>query len=216
MKQYEDSAGEIVKRIVESDDDMDFDKDILDIGQDDTYHQIGGDANPWVWGGTWYNDERKDLVHFPGIDQSTNKEVDYRDIEVPASVIAKVTARVHDPWLDSDEAKEDPQWHRRMVFSEEMEMDRLFDLYKIQKADFINKRKQHKFYRHSVGPSLPYEWREYELKNPTGLPDDVWDSMPIPNKIDELCQYFGWEEYSDSSFELNQKEAEALLGRHNI
>jgi hypothetical protein len=215
MKQYEDSAGEIVKRIVESDDDMDFDKDILDMGQDDTWHQISGDANPWVWGGTWYNEQRKEIIHFEGIDQSENREVDYRDIEVPEAVVAKVKAKVHDPYLDTDEAKEDPAWLKRMLFSEEMEMDRLFDQYKIAKADFINKRKQHTFQRVHVDEQLPYHWRRYENKCPTGLADETWEQMSMANKVDELCQYFGWREYS-SSFELNQKEAEALLGPHNI
>jgi hypothetical protein len=216
MKRYEDSAREIVRRVVEDGDDFSVDlKDVEDLGQDDQWYQIGGDANPWIWGGSWYNPERKELIHFEGIDQSQNREVDYQDIEVPQNVVVKVTAKVHDPYLDTDEAKEDPKWHHDMLFREEMEMDRLFDQYKIAKADFINKRKQHTFQRVHIDEQLPYQWRRYENECPTGLPDEVWAEMSVPNKIDELCQYFGWGDYS-SAFDMNEKEAQALLGSHNI
>lgn len=195
MKQFAHVATEIVRRITEADDD-DFDlKDVMDVGQEDYWQQIDGDANPWVYGGSWYNPARSTIIHFDGIEYDKDMEPD--DVPVPQQMLVKLPPEQED-WREN---------HGR---------DKTIRDYQYARAEFLNARKQRTFWEIDVrGDMLPNHWIKYEDHSPTGMTDEDWQRMNLPQKLIELGRYFGFDEIG-GQFKLNYKEAQRMLGAKNI
>lgn len=195
MKQFAKSAAEIVRRhLTEEEDDFDV-KDVTDHGQDDYWTQIGGDANPWVWGGEWYNSHLDQAVYFPGIDYDAEQEIDSDDVEVPAKAMVKINA-----------------------IADENERYNVIERYKIARAEFENLRLKHTFWlianpEHNLSFWLERKTNSY--RNPNNLPEEVWDAMPAVNKLLEIGHYIGIYEIG-SELKMNYLEAQAMLGSNKI
>jgi hypothetical protein len=226
MKQYEQPAKEIVAQIVEdlNDDTFDDVSEPKDIYADDPdfWTQFDGDfGNPWVWGGSWYNEAKNKIVHFEGLDNMDESEQDIEpdDVEVPEGVIARAKAKVHDPYLDTDEAKEDPEWHRRMVFAEEMEAEQIIEKYKLSRSEFLNARKSRTFWTIDVADA-EYLIAEYEDKVLAQFDEETAkrykETWPPQAKIMEIVTHFVGLNNLASSFKMTYQEARQLLGAHNI
>lgn len=193
MKQFAAAAAEIVRRTVEAVEDEDFEvKDVSDVGQEDYWHQIAGDASPWVWGGSWYNPDKKEIIHFNGIDYEGG-EVDYKDIEVPAQVLAKLPP-------------EQPDWR------ENKERDAIIDNYRIARAEFLNNRKQYSFWKIDADRDVLPSWLQ-RYDNPNHY--EQWDQLSLPQKLIEIGEYIGMNEIG-SEFKMNYQQAQALLGSNNV
>jgi len=192
MSQFTIGAQQLVRDLLEMDDD-DIDVKALDEPSPDGYWiQIGGDANPWIWGGTWFNPAKRQLLHFGGIDQEGG-DVDYHDVEVPPEMLAKLPP-------------EQPDWQ------DNVERDRIIDNYKIAKAELMTNQMKRPFYLmgHIPMDQLPSHWRRYENECPTGIDQEVWQEMPIEAKMDELASYFGWGDYGEE-FKMSYYQAKKFL-----
>jgi hypothetical protein len=200
MKRFEIPASVLVQRIIEGiDDEEDFgDEDLKymsELDPEGTWEQIAGDANPWIWGGSWFNPAKNEIIHFDGIEY--DKDIEPEDVEIPATMLAKLPP-------------EQPDWQ------DNIDRDRLIDHYRIARAEFLNNRKPRKFWRIPVhGDQLPPHWQRYEAQSPTGIEDEQWQQMNLPTKLIELGGYFGMSEIGDE-FEMSYKEAQTRLGKHNI
>lgn len=200
MKSFQEPAAAIVRRLAEDIDDEDFGddiKDVIEIGQEDHWQQVEGDANPWVWGGTWYNPAENSLLHFDGIDQDGVKEIEDTDVEVPEQIMAKIKAKVHDPYLDTDEAKEDPAWLQRMLRHEENEIELMANRYQVARAEFLNNRLQHKFWLIHVCPPDDWILRHYTDRVKAQFDEETqaqFDAWPVYLKLIEIGRYIGFNE----------------------
>jgi hypothetical protein len=201
MKSFVASATEIVRRILERiDDKEDYTshiKDVMDLGQDDYWSQIDGDANPWVWGGSWYNPGKNEVVHFEGTDYE-GSEIDWQDIEVPAQVLAKLPPEQKD-------------WR------ENAERDKIIEQYKIARTAFLNNRKQYDFWRFHVAPAGDFLYRQYADKVAAagGISLKEFEKWSLPNRWIEIGRYIGFHEIADR-FKMNYQEAQAFLGANNV
>lgn len=201
MKRFTAAALEIVRRIVEGTQDEDFTddvKDVMDLGQDDYWQQIDGDANPWLYGGSWFNPGQKRLIHFEGIEM--DKDVEPDDVEIPATMLAKLPPEQED-WREN---------HER---------DKIIRDYQYARAAFLNARKPRTFWTIPADAdylgAYGHGWDKYEKHCPTGISDEDWQRLPLINKVLELGRYFGMENIGDQ-FKMNYKEVQALLGPKSI
>ncbi len=207
-----DGVPEILAAILSEDDDEAKEVYHPDADYPGDWTQVGGDyGNPWVYGGDWFNIHKKSLLHFAGIEQ--DREVDYRKIPVPEHAMAKLKARIHDPYLDTDEAKEDPAWLKRMLDSEEREIDRIVDNYRVAKAALIEDHKGRQFYLLDVPETLPsyLQSREEAVMSFVGMTPEQWAELPVEQKLIEFGSYMGFHEIG-SELTMNKVEAQKLLG----
>lgn len=218
MKSFEKPALEMVQRIIEEiDDDEDFGDDIKDVselGQENFWYQVAGDANPWEWGGSWFNPAENEIIHFDGIDQDGTKEIDSDKVEVPPQVTAKIYSKLHDPYLDTPECQEDPAHYKWMKDREDNEIYQMTEQYKIARAEFLNNRLKHRFYRIHVVDESDYIFRQYNDKVKAQFDPETaerYDSWPVAAKLIEIGQYIGFHEIGDQ-IEMSYQEAKALLG----
>lgn len=193
MNEFILPAQQIVRDIVEDEDDFDM-KEVSEPSAEGYWVQIGGDVNGWVYGGSWFNPAKRHLIHFDGIDNPDQHEVDPDEIEVPETMLAKLPP-------------EQPDWR------DNTDRDRMIGNYQYAKAELINKKKKYPFWMMVDVPmdQLPPEWRKYDRECPTGIDAETWERMPIEVKMDELGSYFGFDgrAYSGS---WNRYEAKKTLG----
>lgn len=217
MKSFEQPAAALVRRLTEDIDDDEFGddiKDVIEIGQENHWYQIDGDANPWIWGGSWYNPAENEILHFDGIDQDGTKEIEDTDVEVPEQVLAAIRAKIHDPYLDTEEAKEDPAWLQRMLRQEENEIELMANRYQVARAEFLNNRLEHTFYQILVPPPTDWIFKKYTDVVKSQFDEETqarFDSWPLPVKLMEIARYIGVSQIGDP-IKLTYKEANAKLG----
>jgi hypothetical protein len=192
----------------------DFDiKDVWLPGEDERswWEQVGGDyGDPWTYGGEWYNPVTKEAVYFRGIEDE--KEIEPGDVNVPERVMAKITGKIHDPYLDTPEAKEDAAWHTKQLRHEEWELDRIVGDYQYARAAFLNDRKQRTFYGFDV-PEKMETWltrHEEAVKKNVGAEND-YDDWPVYAKMFAIGSYIGVENFAEP-FVMNRIEAQKYFG----
>lgn len=207
-------AGNLVRKLVENDEDeswFDDIKDVSELSQEDEWFQVGGDwGNSWVYGGDWYNPGLRQIIHFEGIDYNT--EIDPDSIPVPEHMLAKIKSKVHNPYLDSEEAKEDPGWLAKHLEDEEQEIERIVQQYQVARAAFLEVRKLRTFYRAYEFAPDDYFFRTYDAKIAKEFdnPEDYL-SWPPYAKMIEIGGRIGWHEIA-TEVKWNRLEAKAVLG----
>jgi len=215
-----EGVDQVLKAILEDEDDF----DVKEIGHPDPeseghWEQVGGDyGDPWVYGAEWYNMVKRELIHFGGVENE--KEVDPDDVELPeaamAKLKAKVYAQVHDPYLDTDEAKEDPAWLAKQLKDEEWDIERevgkALGNYQYARAAYLNSRTRYAFYRLDVPESLDDYAKEVEQIRPQYGPDANFEDWPIYSKLSEIANYWGWEVLDAERFWMNKLEAQKFFG----
>jgi hypothetical protein len=169
--------------------------------------QIGGDfGDPWIYGGDWLNAHKKELLHFDGIEH--DKEIDYRKIEVPPHVMAKIVARVHDPELDTLEDDDHKKW---LLSREEWEIERIADNYRVARADLLEARKKRQFWQ----VDLDQKWliKAVDKQGPElakQFEAGVWEELPFEQRLIEFGRYYGWQDIADD-FLMDHIEAQNFL-----
>jgi hypothetical protein len=197
MKSFEQAGRRIVQHIVEAvNDEDDFDpKEVYDTEPSKDWVQIDGDwGDPWVYGGSWFNQARSEILHFDGIENKAG-EIDPEMVEVPETMLAKLPP-------------EQPDWH------DNFERDEAIEWYQRAKAEFLNARRKHVFYIIPVDmedTKVPSWLKKYD--NPNELED--WDEWPLPQKLIEIGEYIGMHEVGEP-IKLTHLEARKYLGKPDL
>jgi hypothetical protein len=170
--------------------------------------QIGGDyGDAWVYGGDWHNAHKQQVLHFDGIEH--DDEMDYRAIEIPERVMAKIKANVHDPELDTMEDDEHKRW---LLNREENEIDRIADNYRVARASFLADRQKHIFWLIDLDQKwLVDSLKEKEAELAKQFEAGTWDEFPFEQKVLELGRYWGFQDIGEE-MRMNHIEVKEMLG----
>lgn len=163
------------------------------------FTQIGGDfGSPWDYGGTWFNEETSQLIHFPGRDDE--REIESSDTKVDAqmqpsdykAVLAAVTLEKLGDWENVE------------------------DDIRLDKSTALNEARRYYYYSTVVDNDewIDRDWAKEiaEIKREQELDDEAWAALPAAQKEASIADRIGWHEFDHSPEKINRKELAELLG----
>lgn len=164
------------------------------------WEQIGGDfGDPWTYGGTWFNKELDEIIHFPGVESE-----DY-DVEPDSE---RVDSRMTYP-------------HYRAIVAE-LSLENTFRWEKIEddlrqeQAELIKEELKFSYYRTTCESNewIERDWaREIaEIKQELEMSDEEWAALPPCGKEEAIANRIGWYEFDSSPEKISRGELSNLLG----
>jgi hypothetical protein len=211
------TAPEIVRHLLEDEDDFDV-KEVDDPqSEDGWWEQIDGDfGSAWDYGGYFYNPIKRIIWYFEGMDvmdQLGIHEIQPEDVEVPPQVMANIEHRFPSNYLDPDG---DLEWQQRTRDDNEREREQLVSQYQTARAAFLNERKRFPWYEIHVSDDGKLDsWLEQHAEGAAqamGQTVEEFRSWPLQNQLCELTRYVGVDELGHK-FEMSKREAEQALGQ---
>ena len=151
------------------------------------YEQVGGDfGDPWLYGGTWYEAESTNLVHFEGTESDPDGEFESSDKAVDdkletadyRAIMALVTLEDTDSWeCKEDEIRED-------------------------KAAYLNAAKKFPVYRTFIADDEDFKPDFLpSVLDGTGMDEEEYDKLPNYAKVEMLASHMGWLEYDSYPYD---------------
>lgn len=198
-------APQITRHLLE-DDDFDM-KDVGEVNED-RWEQIGGDfGDPWTYGGSWFNESQRKIIHFEGTDSDEEAEVDPDTIPVPLTMQRALDSRYPLDYVDPDG---DMEWQQRQRDDNERERAKLIGNYQYARAAYLDSNKLHTLYEIDLDGHEWMDRKKAEVARVHGISVEEFEAMPRPNQIIDYGQYMGFHEIG-TAFEASRREASRML-----
>jgi hypothetical protein len=182
--------------------------------EDKGWVQIDGDANPWEYGGSWYNKEHNLIWHFDGLDALASGgdkvEIEPDDVQVPDRMRLALERRWPSDYIDPDG---DLYWQERERNANERERDNAIDNYQYTKAKKLNLLRQQTFYAIGV-PDKLYSWMRRHIEDIAsgfGCSVEDFEAEPMTSQILRVGEHLGFDSVGEQ-FQINRIDARKELG----
>lgn len=162
--------------------------------------QIGGDfGDAWSYGGTWFNPQSNDMIHFPGLDYEA-KEIEADDKRVDSKLTRDnykfIVAQLH---LDDTDKWESAEDEIRSEYASQLNDERRFQYFRtsVETDEWIEK-----------------DWAsEIEaIKQELEISDEDWAKTEPQHKESAIADRIGWHEFDHYPENISRKELSELLG----
>jgi hypothetical protein len=172
------------------------------------WKKIDGDMDGWNYGAAWYDESKKELWHFDGMDQleydGPNRDVQPEDIDLPGKLMGALDEKYPMDYVDA-EGDQDLTDQVREEFQRERE--RITELYKLERARQKNFKKQRTWYTLDVTPLSPHDFGSLEaVAREMGCDFGELKEKPVELQWSLLASSHGWDRYA-SRFTMSKEEA---------
>jgi hypothetical protein len=170
--------------------------------------QVGGDyGDPWIYGGTWHDDNKGLLYHIDGLEGEGVKDIEPDDLEVPPELVRQIVVDLGgDPdqsWKDNDEQQE---------HYIEREVENAIGEWQYDRAKEEN-AKVHLTLHIAPDQFNPALQRSLEAERQS-FDAETWEQITQDDvaKITVVAEREGWDHVSDNSMRVTKAQLTELLG----